>query len=80
MNERKLLVDTDTKHTMTTGLQHSEAFTSLTSFVGKIKIEHFFFLGGWSILTPTVCSKKKPSIYKLAFGTRIFFVQAHTIL
>ncbi|CAF3256097.1 unnamed protein product [Rotaria socialis] len=26
MNERKLLVDTDTKHTMSSGLQHSEGF------------------------------------------------------
>ena len=44
MNERKLLVDTDTRDTMSSGLQHSESFTSLTPFVGKIKIEHFSFL------------------------------------
>ena len=43
MNERKILVDTDTRDTMNSGLQHSEGFTSLTPFVGKIKIEHFSF-------------------------------------
>ena len=41
MNERKLSVDNDT---MSSGLQHSELFTSLTPFIGKIKIEHFSFL------------------------------------
>ena len=44
MNERKLLIDTDTRHTMSSGLQHSESFTSLAPFVGTIKIEHFSFL------------------------------------
>ena len=44
MNERKLLIDTDTRHTTSSALQHSESFTSLTPFVGKIKIEHFSFL------------------------------------
>ena len=44
MNERQLLVDTDTRDTMSSGLQHSEGFTSLTPFVRKIKIEHFSFL------------------------------------
>ena len=44
MNERKLLVDTNTRDTMSSGLQHSEDFTSLTLFIGKIKIEHFSFL------------------------------------
>ena len=44
MNERKLLIDTDTRHTTSSSLQHSESFTSLTPFVGKIKIEHFSFL------------------------------------
>ena len=44
MNERKLLVDTDTRGTMSSGLQHSESFTSLTPFVGKIKIKRFSFL------------------------------------
>ena len=38
------MVDTDTRDTMSSDLQHSEGFTSLTSFVEKIKIEHFFFL------------------------------------
>ena len=47
MNERKLLVDTDTRDTMSSGLQHSEGFTSLTPFVGKLKIEHFSFLRWW---------------------------------
>ena len=41
MNERKLLVDNDT---MGNDLQHSERFTSLTPFIGKIKIEYFSFL------------------------------------
>ena len=44
MNERKLLVDIDTRDTMSSGLQHSEGFTSLAPFVGKIKVEHFSFL------------------------------------
>ena len=44
INERKLLVDTDTRDTMSSGLQHSEGFTSLTPFVGKLKIENFSFL------------------------------------
>ena len=44
MNERKLLVDTDTRDAMSSGLQHSEGFTSLTPFVGKIKTERFSFL------------------------------------
>ena len=44
MNERKLLIDTDTRHTTSSGLQHSESFTSLAPFVGTIKIEHFSFL------------------------------------
>ena len=44
MNERKILIDTDTRHTTSSALQHSESFTSLTPFVGKIKIEHFSFL------------------------------------
>ena len=46
MNERKHLVDTDTRDTMSSGLQHSEDFTSLTPFVGKIKIEHFSWVVG----------------------------------
>ena len=44
MNERKLLIDTDTRHTTSSALQHSESFTSLAPFVGTIKIEHFSFL------------------------------------
>ena len=44
MNERKLLIDTDTRHTTSSGLQHSVSFTSLAPFVGTIKIEHFSFL------------------------------------
>ena len=44
MNERKLLIDTDTRHTTSSGLQHSESFTSLAPFVGTVKIEHFSFL------------------------------------
>ena len=44
MNERKLLVGNDSRDTMSSGLQHSEGFTSLTPIVGKIKIEHFSFL------------------------------------
>ena len=38
------MVDTDTRDTMSSGLQHSEGFTFLTPFVGRIKIEHFSFL------------------------------------
>ena len=44
MNERKLLIDTDTRHTTSSALQHSESFMSLAPFVGTIKIEHFSFL------------------------------------
>ena len=57
MNERKLLIDTDTRHTTSSALQHSESFTSLTSFVGKIKIEHFSFLR-WLVNFDSHCMSK----------------------
>ena len=71
MNERKLLIDTDTRHTTSSGLQHSESFTSLAPFVGTIKIEHFSFLR-WLVNFDSHCmcpfSKFLPS-------TEIYFRQ-----
>ena len=64
MNERKLLIDTDTRHTTSSALQHSESITSLTPFVGKIKIEHFSFLR-WLVNFDSHCmytDRAKPRI------------------
>ena len=57
MNQRKLLIDTDTRHTTSSGLQHSESFTSLAPFVEIIKIEHFSFLR-WLVNFDTHCMSK----------------------
>ena len=72
MKERKLLIDTDTRHTTSSALQHSESFTSLTPFVGKIKIEHFSFLR-WLVNFDSYCisdilqTRKVPSIKDLIY-------------
>ena len=78
MNERKLLVDTDTKHTMSSGLQHSEGFASLTPFGGKIKIEHFFFLR-WLVNFDGHCISSLPFLLFIDNEKRFFLVRQNCL-